>query len=215
MVYDTVHDLTWLLDANYAFTSGYAADNLNESNDSYAIHSDGKMGWDAANKFASSLVYSGLSDWRLSSSPGCVNKNAPCNTDNPWGVEIWQIFNQMYYGAPEIINGYIHYDFRNTSFVDEVTGLTHNFINTNFEYIENEDKYWTQVQFQTNSNEYWMYHNSGMAGLGNSQKSDLGFVWVVRDGDITKVPEPSSIFFPFLLAFGFLYNIRHKVSYSK
>ncbi len=51
MIYDTVLNVTWLQDANYAKTSGNDA--------------DGRMNWSAANIWASNLLYGGYDDWRL------------------------------------------------------------------------------------------------------------------------------------------------------
>jgi hypothetical protein len=51
MVYSDEMDLTWLLDANYARTSGYDA--------------DGYMTWTDANNWAENLVFGGYDDWRL------------------------------------------------------------------------------------------------------------------------------------------------------
>lgn len=51
LIYDTVLDITWLQDANYAKTSSYDADGL--------------MNWDAAVAWADQLVYGGFDDWRL------------------------------------------------------------------------------------------------------------------------------------------------------
>lgn len=51
MIYDTVLNITWLQDANYAQTSGY--------------DDDGRMTWANANAWAENLVYGGFDDWRL------------------------------------------------------------------------------------------------------------------------------------------------------
>lgn len=58
--YDTVLDITWLADANYAQTSGYDADGL--------------MGYYAANNWAAQLnpYGSGITGWRLPSAGGQV-----------------------------------------------------------------------------------------------------------------------------------------------
>lgn len=64
MIYDDVQDITWLADWNYALTSGYAAANAIED-DSNTIRANGRVGWDAANNWAASLVYGGFDDWRL------------------------------------------------------------------------------------------------------------------------------------------------------
>ncbi len=57
--YDTVLDITWLADANYAKTSGYY----------YTDEIDGRMTWSHATGWAAGLSYSGswgtASDWRL------------------------------------------------------------------------------------------------------------------------------------------------------
>ena len=51
MVYDDVLNITWLQDANYAMTSGY--------------DTDGRMTWEQANTWATTLVYGGTGGWRL------------------------------------------------------------------------------------------------------------------------------------------------------
>lgn len=51
MVYDTLQNITWLADLNYAKTSGYDADGL--------------MDRSAASSWALNLVYGGFDDWRL------------------------------------------------------------------------------------------------------------------------------------------------------
>ncbi len=61
--YDTVADLTWLADANYAQTSGYDADGL--------------MTWQAANDWAAQLTVGGVSGWRLGNT---LQPDASCNT---------------------------------------------------------------------------------------------------------------------------------------
>ena len=69
LIYDDVLDVTWMQDANYAHTSGYAAANAVGSlgSGSTNIQADGRMGWDAANTWAAQLEYGGYDDWRLPS----------------------------------------------------------------------------------------------------------------------------------------------------
>jgi hypothetical protein len=54
MIYSTDLNLTWLQDANYAQTSGYAPAQPN-----------GLMTWDQASTWATTLVYGGVTGWRL------------------------------------------------------------------------------------------------------------------------------------------------------
>jgi hypothetical protein len=49
LLYDNVLDVTWLQDANYAHTTGYSATGVNTTT--------GQMSWDAANTWATNLVY--------------------------------------------------------------------------------------------------------------------------------------------------------------
>jgi hypothetical protein len=58
LIYDDVLDITWLQDANYAQTSGYA-DSL------YPYDTNGRMRWSHAVAWADQLSYSGYNDWRL------------------------------------------------------------------------------------------------------------------------------------------------------
>ena len=68
LIYDNDLNITWLADANYANTSGYAS-----------VES-GNMGWGDAMSWADQLVYSGFTDWRLPSSDNC-NGDACSNSE--------------------------------------------------------------------------------------------------------------------------------------
>ena len=61
MIYSTDMDVTWLMDANYARTSGYDA--------------DGDMTWLAANTWAQNLSYGGYDDWRLPTFDPAYNRD--------------------------------------------------------------------------------------------------------------------------------------------
>jgi hypothetical protein len=58
LIYDTVQDITWLQDANYAQSSGH--------------DSDGRMSWDDSIAWAAGLSFAGFDDWRLfNADPSC------------------------------------------------------------------------------------------------------------------------------------------------
>ena len=77
MIYDTDRNITWLADANYAKTSGFAA--------------DGWMNWDAAKTWAAGLVYGGYDNWRL---PTALNQDGtgPCSVHNCTGSEMGHLW---------------------------------------------------------------------------------------------------------------------------
>jgi hypothetical protein len=72
-LYDTVLNITWLQDANYARTSGYC------NSASNCGSTDGRMTWAQANTWAESLDYGDYSSgWRIA-------KNSPVNgTESGW-----------------------------------------------------------------------------------------------------------------------------------
>ena len=77
-VYDTVSNLSWLKDANYAQTSGYDA--------------DGRMTWADANTWAAGLTVGGYTGWRL---PTALNADGsgPCGPAyNCTGSELGHLY---------------------------------------------------------------------------------------------------------------------------
>ncbi|AAZ27816.1 PEP-CTERM sorting domain-containing protein [Colwellia psychrerythraea] len=99
MVYDDVLNITWLLDANYAKTSG-------------AIDADssGKMTWTNANAWVDSINVGGFSDWRL----------ATVDTVNSDKSELAHMFMVNLTNTDSLIN---------KSFSDVNTGEKYNFSN--------------------------------------------------------------------------------------
>ena len=61
LIYDEDLNITWLQDANYAFTSGFDP--------------DGKLSWDDALNWTANLTYGEFNDWRLPSSADCIGLN--------------------------------------------------------------------------------------------------------------------------------------------
>lgn len=151
LIYDDVLNITWLQDANYAFTSGYAAANLENDGGYDDILADGRMGWDAAKTWAANLTYydsvRGVTydDWRLpiitdTETPGC--NRAYTNTDCGYNVatsasELAYMFhvNLGNLSAHTTAGSYrggsngVNWGVVNTSFVDAKTSQTVSFQN--------------------------------------------------------------------------------------
>lgn len=63
LIYDTLLNVTWLQNANFAVGSPY---------DNGPSNLDGRMTWDSATAWASDLSFGGFSDWRLpTAEPNC------------------------------------------------------------------------------------------------------------------------------------------------
>ncbi len=131
MIYDDVLDITWLQDANYVATSGYAAANVvgTRGSDGWNIQSDGTMGWFAANEWANGLEYGGYSDWRLPSTRGLNEGNGVGETRSEMGHMAYNnlMIPANQYGGISCAPGC----YESSSFVDPSTGITSSFININ------------------------------------------------------------------------------------
>jgi hypothetical protein len=91
LIYQPDRNLTWLMDANYARTSGRSP--------------DGQLTWDAAMAWVRGLSYQGIRGWRL---PSALNHDGsgPCIGPNCIDGEIGRLLTvgQGYSGLPEAKN---------------------------------------------------------------------------------------------------------------
>lgn len=72
LIYDTDLNITWLADANYAYTSGYDQQDA----------TDGLMTYAYAMAWAEQLTYGGFTDWRL---PTTLQPDATCANQYSFG----------------------------------------------------------------------------------------------------------------------------------
>lgn len=187
MVYDRDQDLTWLLDTNYAKTSGY--------NDS------GLLNWEDALAWTDSLSIAGYSDWRLPTITGQLSCNGTfsyvdggfCGFNSNTDVSE---FSYMYYvhlqnkGKVDT-DGNIYPDWNdsdlaanlNTTFTDFQTGETVSFENMV------PSRYWTARDYFGIGT--WAFWTTDGAQIGVGSQ-DLGYSWVVRDGDVIAASAPST-----------------------
>lgn len=181
MIYDTVLDITWLKDANYAKTSNYDADGLMNRSD--------------ANAWANNLVYGGYSDWRLPTvDPVGASFNYAFSTN---GTTDWGYGNTspnselayMYY----VNLGNLGYCTPNNASPASCTvqsgwGLTND---GPFDNLQSH-VYWSGTAYAPYPfSQAWVFNTSlGIQGFGN-QFSEF-YAWAVRPGDVAAVPEPAS-----------------------
>lgn len=163
LIYDTVLDITWLQDANYAQTSGY--------------DDDGYMTWYEATEWADQLVYAGFSDWRLASV--CVSAGTPIGT-----IDTASSIVNCYTESEEACrdNEYAY------MFLYNLGGLIGDNLTGDQTSLSGVDLYNLQFGHWSND-EYYVFYESfvfffGGGGLTYDAKTSHWAAWAVRDGDI-------------------------------
>lgn len=189
LIYDSVLNVTWLQDANYAMTQ------YTSSGGAFG-DADGRMKWSAATTWAANLTYGGYSDWRLPTT-GPVGTSFDFDlsnngtTDRGWGNT-----------SPNSEMAYMYYvNLANLGLctpdgsdptscvVQSGWGLSNTgpFIN-----LQSAAPYWSGTTYAPNAEHAWQFsHGLGSQGTGEKEASaPLLFAWAVRSGD---VPEPGTL----------------------
>jgi LPXTG-motif cell wall-anchored protein len=196
MVYDDVLNITWLADANYAITSGWA--------ETWQVPTfDGRMYWDMAMLWASTLEFGGYTDWRL---PSPLE-----NISNGYACRFYYVTPDHPCDATEL--GYMLAD--NLGATATATdrfgrGLSKATNQANLALFKNlhPSWYWTNSRVDGGFSAAYIFgFQNGEIGEGYLDDPyatgaiDLGgywglnysaYAWAVRDGDVTPVPEPQT-----------------------
>jgi len=164
LIYDTVLDITWLQDANYALTSGADA--------------DGFFTYVDANLWAQNLVYQGFSDWRLPFiDANGTGQFVDCSSDTEVDCR-----NNEY--------GYMfYYDLHGVRLSDK----TGNQIGDGGVTLFNiQPEYWSHTTGPDPGFAWVFFFGSGggRQELFDRQGNESFFAWAVRDGDVLSAPEP-------------------------
>lgn len=184
LIYDDNINVTWLQDANYAFTSGYI-------NTIETTFDDGRMDWFEASAWADQLTFGGYDDWRLPITP---HMDASCSASGvqdgiaiDWGYScIGSELGHLY--IEEL--GNLGYKDSNGVFQPDF-GLK----NTGVFYNLQDDDYWSGSDYLPFDDNAWYFNfeTGGYQG-GNNKYSDIFFAWAVRDGDVAAVvPVPAAV----------------------
>jgi len=194
MIYDSDQDLTWLQDANYAYTSGYAAANLESDGGNDDILADGRMGWDAAMDWADSLSYGGYDDWRLASVTD--NGNDGCNlgyTGTDCGYNVDTSGSELAYMWYDILGNTPYYD-TSGSGPQSGWGLTSTSADGVGILNLQSGYYWSGTEYAPNTNNAWRFGTYN-GSQGSHNKRNEFYAWAVRSGDVAAaaVPEPGTL----------------------
>ncbi|MBL0709410.1 MAG: PEP-CTERM sorting domain-containing protein [Colwellia sp.] len=193
--YDDVLDITWLKDANFAKTSGYDA--------------DGKMTWADANAWAGQLQIGTFDDWRLTSvqpqNGSTFDYNGSYDGSSDEGHNITSSMHEMAYmfhvnlglegfcdGANNTANNCDSSGtgFHNTALdtaIDTVNLGNHIAVDNLMSYVYRDDVEYAPNTFYApafNADNGFQYYHYKVVSL---------YGWAVRSGDVSQVPEPTSI----------------------
>ena len=177
LIYDDVLNITWLQDANYAHTSGYAAANAvgSPSLSENSIQADGRMRLAAGNTWAAQLEYGGYGDWRLPS--------AGSTPTFGYNVTTGELGHMFYNNLGNTARGSI----KSRVFTDATPGGgTESFLNVQW------FGYWYRDEDYLNSFDPWGFYTRDGWQSYNAGPSDQLYSWAVRDGDVSTVPVPAA-----------------------
>ncbi|MCC7256859.1 MAG: VPLPA-CTERM sorting domain-containing protein [Gammaproteobacteria bacterium] len=161
--YDSVLDITWLADANYAQTSAYDGDGL--------------MNWASAQSWITSLNsagHLGASDWRL---PTTLQPDISCQTQN------------VVPGYPNQSSGYFctGSEMGHLFNVDLISNASPNpFSNVQPGF------YWSDTSYAPDTSLAWAFRFNFGSQSANT-KTGNAYAWAVRSGDIGTVPVPAAV----------------------
>jgi len=209
--YDTVLDVTWLQDANYAKTSNYDGDDA-------IYNDDGIMSWDAANEFIARLnsdKHLGAGNWRL---PAMVDIGEIGCT---YPESLLPAGDCGYNSQGEM--AHIYYDVLGNTGSWNPYLLTQNsswgLYNTDpFSQIELPggtapggnlfaNAFWYGLEYGPNPESYaWIFnfYNGKQQYQTKTDYNSGGVPWPVRNGDIGTIPEPCTGVLSVFALLGFL-----------
>lgn len=180
MIYDTVMNITWISDFNYAQTSGASA--------------DGRMTQDQAIAWASQLVYGGFDDWRLPTAnyadSNCSHTVTPIGGGAPLHVG---------YNCTGSEMGHLHYVDLGAQANGEMADGANTANLALFTHIQRADPsegngaYWTSSQPYANNADFGGVFWTFVGSQGYAIDTDRRWAVAVRDGDVLAVPEAPSL----------------------
>ncbi len=177
MIYDTVNNVTWLADMNYAQTSGF--------------DTDGLMSWTAAKSWAENLSFGGFDDWRL---PTANPLDSTCSAKfNAGGSIGWQYYGTGCTGGEITHLFVVDLGNKGSESVLEQAGDTST-QKSNLGLFQNVRSwyYWTDTESaQLSTSAWWFDAHTGRQDL--TSKTSNVYAIAVRDGDVTAVPEPQTL----------------------
>lgn len=214
LINDTDLNITWTQDGNLLRTLAdnhaglvdqiiaanggvirYASDTITHTltaSDFNVGINDARVNWFGAQAwvgYLNNISYAGYSDWRLPATPAA----AQFVGDNVAGSEL----GHLYYREVGGVSYYSLYNYHN----DDINLFKHFYI----------DSYWSGDEVNGNSEFAW-YFNTNFGHQGFNFKSDWGYAWAVRTGNVAAVPVPAAVYL-FASALAGLIGVNRRKAY--
>jgi hypothetical protein len=157
-IFDTDLNITWMQDANYAATSEFVPPGGGGA-------LPGQMNWNAANNWAQTLNYGGVSEWRLPDETRAVGG---------YQGEMAHLFFATLENSP-------YGTFNSGPFINIQPGTV----------LGVKDEYWYATELVPGIP--WKFSFLSGENGQNFETDDFVYAWAVHDGDIAAVPEPNSL----------------------
>lgn len=179
LIYDDVLHATWLQDTTFAHTSGF--------------DTDGLMNWADAKAWAASVVVNDATrnttwdDWRLPRVGPidgiALKRDFATDGTSEVGYNIRATNNEL---------PHIYYETLGNSAIHPPLPVSGPFLNIPAVWVWGQ-WYWTETTYPFTSapSAYYFDFLNGMQNV--SDYSNQHYTWVLRDGDVGPVPEPSSV----------------------
>ena len=219
--YDTVLNITWLANANFAY--GHPYDTLGGG------YTDGAMTWNYASAWAANLSINGINGWRLPTSSPVDGNPTPdyafsYNGSQDLGYNI-SAPGTLYAGSTASEMAHLFYNtLGDKSACDPVTSTASicspqagsGLGNTGpFSNVLSGGRYWSSSMYDTGQVLVFSF-NSGYQDLAVANSPAEGFAWAVHSGDVgaALVPVPAAMWLfgsGLIGLFGFTHRMRQLI----
>ncbi len=211
LIYDTVLDVTWLQDANFANTQQYTT---SQGRDVSATQ--GRMTWNEVVEWTGQLDYAGFSNWRLPDVKPVNGSFFQYDVSFDGSTDFGE-----YITSPQSELSYMYFvNLQNTSVHDMagnliLCGLNDNCLTNTGEFDNLQSfNYWSGVEVEIDPDFAWSFNTQHGIQTLYDGKSNQFHAWAVHEGDIAVVPLPAAfwLFLPSIFGIGVLNKSVYKIS---
>jgi hypothetical protein len=197
LLYDDVLNVTWLQDANYAHTSGYAGTGIT-----------GAMDWATAMTWAADLVYGGYSDWRLPTNTpvngSSFNYTYSLDGSTDMGSNVTSPHSELAYmyhvnlglkGVSDTAgNDQSDFGIFGNGTYNGVDRNSHGQNNVGLVSDLQNWAYWSDIDFSPSPIDAWAFATYLGIQVNQNKIINQYYAWAVRPGDVTvsSVPVPAA-----------------------